>query len=131
MGTMTESDVVPAGLADRLLRHAEGMAMTVAGLTILSQAMDGHLLAKLESVISDDAVRGVAWVDWDMALNITAGWSGGERRVIELAASLAGNGTLIDLADALTGLDAPTSLVVAEALGDCLAKDARSQSQER
>jgi hypothetical protein len=55
-----------------------------------------------------DGVTLMADIDWEAAIAaLHAGelpCSGGERRVLELSSSLAG-GTLIDLRDAVTGLD--------------------------
>lgn len=55
-----------------------------------------------------DGITQMAAIDWDAAITaLHAGelpCSGGERRILELSSSLAG-GTLVDLRDAVTGLD--------------------------
>jgi hypothetical protein len=55
-----------------------------------------------------DGTTPMAAIDWDTAITaLHAGelpCSGGERRVLELSSSLAG-GTLVNLSDAVTGLD--------------------------
>ncbi len=113
---------IPEGIADRLLARAEGVPTEVAGMTILGQAMEGQLMGMLPMSITDELRQGTARVDWDHALEVSANWSGCQRRVLALAASLAGNGNLIDLADVLTGLDGPTSALVSDALRVCLTK---------
>jgi hypothetical protein len=67
--------------------------------------------------ITDGAV--MAAVDWEAAVGVLAAGglpcSGGESRVLRLAASIAG-GVPVDLREALTGLDEANSVLVAAAV---------------
>lgn len=88
---------------------------TQAAIHIILTAVNGTLVDKLTPAIDDDPDLGRAWIDWDHALELSQPFSGGERRLINIAASLASTHE-VNLADALTGLDVYNGRLVAEAL---------------
>jgi ABC-type lipoprotein export system ATPase subunit len=61
----------------------------------------------------------MAAIDWDTTRKTTGYLSGGERRLLALADSLA-TGQHVDLADTLTGLDGHSSQAVVNALAHAL-----------
>jgi hypothetical protein len=84
-----------------------GIALLIANGTFLRRGDFTSRFIQHGTSISDGATM-MASIDWDAAINaLHAGdlpCSGGERRVLELSASLAG-GIPVDLRDAVTGLD--------------------------
>ena len=74
----------------------------------------------------------MAAIDWDAAINALASGglpcSGGERRILQLAASLAA-GTLISLRDTVTGIDDANIALFVTAIGHASGK--RPQSSGR
>ena len=84
-----------------------GVAQLIANGTFLHRDNFTSRFITTGTSISDGTTP-MADIDWDAAIAaLHAGeipCSGGERRVLELSSSLAG-GTLIDLRDAVTGLD--------------------------
>jgi len=84
-----------------------GVALLIANGTFLHRDNFTSRFITTGTSISDGTTP-MADIDWDAAIAaLHAGeipCSGGERRVLELSSSLAG-GTLIDLRDAVTGLD--------------------------
>ena len=118
---MTTND----GLHQRLRAQARGVHSSEAAAIILTDGVRGTLPAKLRSVIDDDPTdptyRGMAYIDWDAAVErfCRGVLSGGERRLVELAASLA-VGHQIDASDIFTGLDDFNGHVVLNAIAHCL-----------
>jgi hypothetical protein len=51
-----------------------------------------------------DGITPMAWIDWDAAITAQLPISGGERRILQLAASIAG-GTPASLRESIPGLD--------------------------
>ena len=102
----------PATLADKLHLHAFGITHLEAACHVLTRAASGRLLDALQLVWEDDDA---AEIDWPATLATTGHLSGGERRLLNLAASL-GSGHPVDLADTLTGLDAWNAQVVVDAI---------------
>ncbi|HEX9357116.1 MAG TPA: hypothetical protein VF933_25270 [Streptosporangiaceae bacterium] len=51
-----------------------------------------------------DGTTPMAWIDWDAAITAQLPLSGGERRILQLAASIAG-GTPASLRESIPGLD--------------------------
>jgi hypothetical protein len=84
-----------------------GIALLIANETFLHRGDFTSRFIQHGTSISDGATM-MASIDWDSAITaLHAGelpCSGGERRVLELSASLAG-GIPVDLRDAVTGLD--------------------------
>ncbi len=84
-----------------------GVALLAANGTFLRREdFTGRFITTGTSI--SDGVTLMAAIDWDAAITaLHAGelpCSGGERRLLQLSSSLAG-GTLVDLRDAVTGLD--------------------------
>jgi hypothetical protein len=84
-----------------------GVALFIANRAFLHrQDFTSRFITVATSI--GDGTTPMAAIDWDAAITaLHAGelpCSGGERRVLELSSSLAG-GTLVDLNDAVTGLD--------------------------
>ncbi len=102
----------PATLADKLNIYAFGTPNLEAASHILTHSVRGRLLDALQLVWEDDEA---AEIDWPATLDASTGLSGGERRLLALAASL-GSGHPVDLANALTGLDAWHAQVVVDAI---------------
>ncbi len=101
-------------LARRLLCQAEGSTTTEAAVMLLAEAVHGRLLDSVTLAWNDDE-RSMAAIDWDATRNSLGYLSGGERRLLGLADSLA-TGRPVDLSDALTGLDDHNALVVVNAI---------------
>jgi hypothetical protein len=102
----------PATLADKVHLYAFGTAHLEAAAHILTRAVQGRLLDTLRLVWEDDEA---AEIDWPATLESTGYLSGGERRLLNLAATL-GSGHPVDLADCLGGLDTHNAQVVVDAI---------------
>ena len=102
----------PATLADKLNIYAFGICHLEAANYILTRAVQGRLLDTLQLVWEDDEA---AEIDWPATLTTTGYLSGGERRLLTLAASL-GSGHPVELVDALGGLDTWNAQVVVDAI---------------
>jgi hypothetical protein len=102
----------PATLADKLNIYAFGICHLEAANHILTRAVQGRLLDSLQLAWEDDEA---AEIDWPATLNSAGYLSGGERRLLALAASL-GSGHLVDLADTLGGLETRNAQVVVDAV---------------
>lgn len=87
---------------DDLRDWARGLLPLEAAVGLIITACDGRLLCGPWTV-SDD--RGGLWFDPDIAAAEKGVLSGGERRVLEVAMSLASSDHPVDLADAICGLD--------------------------
>lgn len=106
------TSLAPLALADKLLNQADGDRTVEAAVIVLVEAVHGHLLDAVSLAWEDDAR---AQIDWDATRTTTGYLSGGERRVLAVADSLA-SGHPVDLADVLTGLDTWNSQVLVEAI---------------
>ena len=102
----------PRSLAAKLLAQASGFRPAEAAIIMLIGALDGRLLDAVTLLGANDQT---AEIDWPATLTSTSYLSGGERRLMALAASL-GSGEPVDLADNLTGLDSRSADVVVEAI---------------
>ncbi len=97
---------------------AKGIYPTEAGIELLIRGGKAIYerapwLTELEQ-LWDDRPRMVA-VDVDELLAETGAWSGGEQRVIRIAASLLG-GPPVDLSDAISGIDRDHQVLVLAAI---------------
>jgi hypothetical protein len=106
---MTTDDLTAAlrACAAGLYPLEAGVALLIAnGTFLLRDDFTSKFIATGTSI--SDGTTLMADIDWDAAIAaLHAGelpCSGGERRVLELSSSLAG-GTLVNLSDAVTGLD--------------------------
>lgn len=99
-------------LADRLRAWANGIYPVEAGVELLIR--QGKAVYDGAPWIHDDGDR--AWLDVETLLTETGVWSGGEQRIVAIAASLIGE-TRVNLAEKVTGLDRPslTSVLAAVA----------------
>jgi hypothetical protein len=102
----------PATLAEKLNIYAFGTCHLEAANHILTHCVQGRLLDTLQLTWEDDEA---AEIDWPATLAQAGYLSGGERRLLKLAASL-GSGHPVDLADALGGLDTWNAKVVVDAI---------------
>ncbi len=88
---------------------AEGLYPTEAGVELLIRA--GQIYDGAPWVIADGDR---AWIDVDRLIEHTGGLSGGERRLVDVAASLLSPERPVDLNDAIPGMDrAGVDLVLA------------------
>jgi ABC-type multidrug transport system fused ATPase/permease subunit len=110
-------------LARRLRNQAAGSRTAEAAAIIISRACGGHLLDRAAPFVENHPDVDRAWLDYPAALDGLKGLSGGERRLVELAASLATYGTTavtVNLDDALTGLDDTNARIVLHAIAHAL-----------
>lgn len=106
-------------LHQRLTAQAEGTYPSEAAAIILTRAVRGTLPGKLRAAIDDDPAGGYAYVDWEAAVDLARPFSGGERRLIGLAASLASSHE-INAGDTFSSLDDVNATIVLRAIGHCL-----------
>ena len=104
-------------LGQRVTAQAAGVHGCEAAAIITTRTLNGRLIDRLTPFIADHPAEGLAWVDWAAVLD-AGGWSGGEHRLIGIAASLAG-GHRVDLSDVLQ-LDPGNAEIVLTALAHCL-----------
>jgi hypothetical protein len=102
----------PLSRADKLLNQAAGCRPAEAAVIILIQAISGRLL---DAVTLLGENHTMAEIDWPATRETTGYLSGGERRFLALADSLA-SGHPVDLADTVTGLDDWNARVVVDAI---------------
>ncbi len=98
------------------------LATVQAAVLIICEGCQGVLLGRLSVAIDSDPTRERAWINWADAVELASCFSGGERRLIAIAASVA-SGHPVDLSDALTGLDNRNAELVAKALTYALGVD--------
>ena len=110
------------GLARRLTNQAAGDRQAEAAARILTLAVDGRLVGSLAPAIDDQPAEAMAFINWDVALQVTRNLSNGEQSLVRLAASLA-TSRMVNLAEALTGLDRGNALVVLDAFAHALSLD--------
>ncbi|WP_129656307.1 hypothetical protein [Rothia halotolerans] len=88
--------------ARALRAWARGLLPLEAAVELLITALDGRLLDG-PWIRKDE--QGRVWFDPDVAAAEDGHLSGGERRILAVATSLAGEEHPVDLGDAITGLD--------------------------
>lgn len=106
-------------LPQQLRRWAAGSYPVEAATELLLRARDGRF-AQAENpwIHTDD--RGYAWINFaDINPETTGVYSGGERRVLAIAAAL-GSRTPLDLAENITGLDRTHAQLVLAALAHAM-----------
>lgn len=97
-----------------LYNWAEGSLPLQASVYLLTNALDGHLLdGPWVRRRRDDGY----WFDAERAVSHSGYLSGGQRRVLLIAASLADSAHPVDLHDTTAGLDASSFVAVVQALG--------------
>lgn len=96
---------------ERLRAWAKGMYPLEAGVELLIR--HGKAIYTGAPWIHDDGER--AWLDVETLLNETGAWSGGEKRLVAIAASLIGE-ERVNLSDEVTGLDRPSLDLVLAAI---------------
>lgn len=90
-------------LADRLRAWAKGIYSVEAGVELLIR--QGKAVYAGAPWINDSGDR--AWLDVESLLAETGAWSGDEKRLVAIAASLIGD-ERVNLSDAVSGLDRPS-----------------------
>ncbi|MFV0522978.1 MAG: hypothetical protein ACK5RL_00545 [Acidimicrobiales bacterium] len=75
----------------------------------------GQLLDSVAGYVVDLPDDGVAFIDWDVLAVASLPLSGGERRMVDAALSLA-LGTPVDLQDIATGVDQASVRVLVDAI---------------
>lgn len=105
-------DDIQTTTAEDLRAWARGLLPLEAAVELLVTAVDGRLLTG-PWVRRDD---GTCWFDPDIAAAECGALSGGERRLLAIAASLASSAHPVDLGDAITGLDPDALAAVLDAL---------------
>lgn len=109
----------PDQLNQRLIAQATGSYPAEAAALILTRGVRGTLPAKLVGAIDDDPTDRYAYIDWAAAVDLARPFSSGERRLVDLAASLASSHQ-INASDTFTGLDDANARLVIQALAHCL-----------
>lgn len=92
---------------EQLMKWAEGMPALEAGTWLLIQtnmAGPGRPWVKRNDAQS--------WIDFDAIPDLSGGMSGGERRLLRIAASLGGDEALTNLGNDLRGLSQYTDTVL-------------------
>lgn len=103
--SMTTSEAFTAAHHEALRAWARGLYPLEAATELLVRGCGGRLAATGQAWVHVED-RGRAWIDFDeLTKQLAAGgpWSGGERRLLALAASLGADGGLLN--NNLAGLD--------------------------
>lgn len=100
--------------ATALCAWADGMLPLEAAVGLLTRAVGGRLLDG--PWICNDTDGRFFWFDPDVAAAESGHLSGGERRLLAVARSLASSDHPLDLGDAITGLDHDALVPMLEAL---------------
>lgn len=90
---------------DRLRVWARGSYPLVAATELLLRAFGGNFAKPGNPWVVTDPDFGNVWIDFEQIPENLGGLSGGERRLLMLAASLADVGVSVELGDVLPGLD--------------------------
>lgn len=90
---------------DQLRTWAKGSYPLVAATELLLRAFNGRFAKPGNPWVIKDAEYGNVWIDFEQIPENLDGLSGGERRLLMLAASLADVGVSVELGDVLPGLD--------------------------
>jgi hypothetical protein len=111
---MTTPDSDPDVVAS-LRTWARGLYATEAAVELVARSHRGRFAQPGHPWIGTDE-SGRCWLEPDQLTGpVTAGLSGGERRLLAISASLAG-GRPVDLSDTLSGLDRDTVVLVLAAV---------------
>lgn len=103
---------------DQALRDwARGSLTLTAAVEMLIAADEGRWAATWQPWIHVES-GGTCWVDWESLHHhaTTGPFSGGERRFLQIAASLGGDDIAVNLGDVVTGLDRQHLELVTEAI---------------
>src|SRR5699024_9357357 len=100
-----------ASLTERLRAGAKGIYAEEAGVELLVR--QGRAIYEGAPWIHDDGES--AWLDIEALLDGCGAWSGGEQRIVRLAACLIGD-ERVNLADALSGNDRRTTALLLAAI---------------
>lgn len=90
---------------EQLRAWARGSYPLVAATELLLRAFNGNFAKEGNPWVIKDAEYGNVWIDFEQIPENLDGSSGGERRLLMLAASLADVGVGVELGDVLPGLD--------------------------
>ena len=107
-------------MPDRHQRRATGLRFWAEGILAQEAAVELLITFSNGRLLSGPWVRpggfGSFWFDADVAAEAGGYLSGGERRVLDIASSLASAAHPVDLGDAITGLDPEALRCVLDAL---------------
>ena len=105
----------PMDITDQLRRWARGMYTTEAATELLIRAHNG-IFASIEQPWIKPSDRAY-WIDFPAITEYLGGLSGGEQRLLRIAASIGSDeATPVRLGDVLSGLDRPTLRLVLAAV---------------
>lgn len=90
---------------EQLRAWAQGSYPLVAATELLLRAFNGNFAKAGNPWVMKDAEYGNVWIDFEQIPEHLGGLSGGERRLLMVAASLSGVGVEVNLGDVLPGLD--------------------------
>lgn len=90
---------------EQLRAWAQGSYPLVAATELLLRAFNGNFAKPGNPWVINDAEYGNVWIDFEQIPEHLDSLSGGERRLLMLAASLADVGVGVELGDVLPGLD--------------------------
>jgi hypothetical protein len=90
---------------DQLRAWAQGSYPLVAATELLLRAFNGKFAGPGNPWVIKDAEYGNVWIDFAQIPENLGGLSGGERRLLMLASSLADVGVPVVIGDVLSGLD--------------------------
>jgi hypothetical protein len=99
--------------AEALRAWAKGLYTSEAATELLLRAFGGRFATDAQPWIHRD--DDWWWIEWDAIPPNLAGLSGGERRLLLIAASIGGNAP-VNVGDLITGIDRPTVALVLAAL---------------
>lgn len=111
-------------LAERLRAWAEGMYALEAGVELLIR--QGKAVYDGAPWINDDGEH--AWLDIEALLDESGAWSGGEQRIVRLAASLIGD-ERVNLSDELSGNDRRATALLLAAIAHASGSHEHSDMQ--
>ena len=103
---------------DDLRAWAKGAYTTEAGTELLIRAFGGRFAAPGQPWVREDELSGKPWIDFEAIPDETGALSGGERRFLMVAASLAED-VPVALGEVLPGLDREAVELVLAAVAHC------------
>lgn len=103
-------------VVDGLRRWARGAYAEEAAVELLVRAFDSRFASNQYPWVRPCDRPGWYWLDGERLIDGTGALSGGQRRVLAVAASLVSGAALTDLGGLLTGLDRPNLELVLAAL---------------
>lgn len=90
---------------DQLREAAAGQHPRMAATELLIRAAGGRFAAQGQPWVTRDPIFNKYWIDFEQIPGNIGVFSGGERRLLMLAASIANAGIEVNMGDLLSGLD--------------------------